>query len=483
MRRVRVSLLSLVSAIALLGFEPVALAAASLTVDTFEDTFDGSCADGDCSLRDAVSAVDPGGTVRLPPGFFGLDLLGSGPDAGDIDLDRPVTIVGVGETGTFLDASALSDRVFDVSTNVTLRHLTLLSGGPVGTGGLVRARATTLVLSRITMVGGVARDGGALAIGDSATAFIDRSWIFGNEATDRGGGLFLRGTTVVSRSTISGNRAVGGGGAFIGPSHSLTFGNSTVSGNVAVRGGGVRAVGALGFFFASVVANRASVGGATLISLTSETSTANSVFARNEASDRGPLCVRPLFSEGRNVADVRGCGLTASDDVAGVDPRVGTLRQNGGITPTHALKIDSPAVDRGSGCHPTDQRGAPRSGGADRSGCESGAYELVFCLGRPVTIVGTPGDDDLSGGLLRDVFLGRGGDDVFQGSLDVDRACGGMGDDHLIGGPGDDQLAGNPGRDLLIGEAGDDRLIGGPGADVCRGGPGHDTTRRCETVS
>ena len=89
----------------------------------------------------------------------------------------------------------------------------------------------------------------------------------------------------------------------------------------------------------------------------------------------------------------------------------------------------------------------------DRSGCDSGAYELVFCLGRPVTIVGTPGDDDLSGGLQRDVFLGLGGDDVFQGSLDVDRACGGMGDDHLIGGPGDDQLAGNPGRDLLIGEA------------------------------
>ena len=107
MRRVRVSLFCLVSAIALLGFEPVALAAASLTVDTFEDTFDGSCADGDCSLRDAVSSVDPGGTVRLPPGFYALDRAGAGPDAGDIDLDRPVTIVGIGETGTFLDASGL----------------------------------------------------------------------------------------------------------------------------------------------------------------------------------------------------------------------------------------------------------------------------------------------------------------------------------------------------------------------------------------
>ena len=163
------------------------------------------------------------------------------------------------------------------------------------------------------MFDGIARDGGALAIGESATASIDRSWIFGNEATDRGGGLFLRGTTVISRSTISGNRAVGGGGAFVGPSASLTLGNSTVSGNVAVRGGGVRAhrrhrvllrVGRR--------EPRRAWAARRSISTTSESSTANSVFARNEASDRGPLCVRPLFSDGtqrRRRSRVRSHGL------------------------------------------------------------------------------------------------------------------------------------------------------------------------------
>ena len=135
MRRVRASVIGLVSALALLGFEPVALAAASLTVDTFEDTFDGSCTDGDCSLRDAVSSVDAGGTVRLPPGFYALDLAGAGGRRGDIDLDRPVTIVGIGETGTFLDASGLGDRVFDVTADATLRHLTLLGGSPSGRAG------------------------------------------------------------------------------------------------------------------------------------------------------------------------------------------------------------------------------------------------------------------------------------------------------------------------------------------------------------
>jgi len=482
MRRVFLSAIGLGLLLTMLGAVP-AFAAATLTVDTFEDTFDGSCADGDCSIRDAVSAVDAGGTVRLPAGFFALTLTGAGPNAGDIDLGSPVTIVGIGETGSFIDASALGDRAFDVSSEVFLRHLTLLGGSQVGRGGLVRVTVGSVDLSRSTIFGGRADDGGAIAVGSQAVAFIDRSWIFDNRATDRGGGLFLLGSSVITRSTVSGNDAVGGGGAFVGPSASLTFANSTVSGNDAVRGGGVRAIGAIDLHFASIVANHASVGGAVLTSATSQSTVADNVFARNEASERGPLCVRPLTSEGGNVADVRGCGLSVWDDLAGVDPRVGILRQNGGPTPTHALKVDSPAVGRGSGCDPTDQRGAPRSGGADRAFCESGAYELVFCLGRPVTIVGTPGDDDLSGGLQRDVFLGRGGDDVFQGSLDVDRACGGMGDDHLIGGPGDDQLAGNPGRDLLEGEGGDDLLIGGPGADVCRGGPGQDIPRRCETVS
>jgi CSLREA domain-containing protein len=477
MRRLHAPVICLLSLLAVTGAETVALAEPSLTVDTFDDTYDGSCTNGDCSLRDAVAAVDDGGTVRLPPGYYALGRSGPGSNAGDVDLGRSVTIVGTGETGTFLDASGLSDRVFDVTAEVTLLHLTLLGGGDVGRGGVVRATSGSLELRRSAVIGGRADDGGAIAVGEGAIASIDRSWISGSRAADRGGGLYVRGPTILSRSTISGNHAVGGGGVFVGRSASLTIDNTTVSGNVAERGGGVRAFGDIELTFASIVANRAGLGGAVLASLTSESSAASSVFARNEATDHGPLCVRPLSSKGRNVTDALGCGLTASGDVTGVDPRIGVLRQNGGLTPTHALQIGSPAVDRGSGCGLFDQRGAPRSD------CDSGAYELVFCLGRPVTVVGTPRPDDLSGGLRRDVFLGLGGDDEFQGSLEADRACGGRGDDRLIGGPGNDRLAGNRGRDVLLGEGGDDFLIGGRGIDICNGGPGHDVRRRCEPAS
>ena len=464
--------------VAVMAPAPIAFAAASLTVDTFEDTFDGSCADADCSLRDAVASVDDGGVVRLPPGLYGLSRSGVGPNAGDIDLAHPVTIVGIGETGSFLDGSGLGDRLFDVTADVTLRHLALLNGGPADRGGFLRARDGALRVELITTFQGIAGTGGAIAIGERATASIDRSWIFANLANERGGGLFIKGTATLTRSTISDNRAEGsGGGAFVARSASLSINDSTVSNNVAARGGGIRAIGGTDISSSTIASNQAHVGGAVASSPDPPTTVTSSIFARNEARNRGPLCVRALTSGGGNVSDHRGCGFSGPRDLAGVDPRLGPLDQNGGRTLTHALRTDSPAIGRGRGCNPTDQRGAPRSD------CDSGSYELVFCLGRPVTIVGTPGPDEFSGGLERDVFLGRGGDDEFQGSLDTDRACGGSGDDHLIGGPDDDRLAGNPGRDLLLGEGGDDILLGGPGADVCRGGRGQNVTRGCETAS
>lgn len=477
-RRACVELIGVGLLIASVVAAPAALGSPILTVDTFEDTFDGSCTDGDCSLRDAIVAVDDGGTVRVPPGFYPLSLAGAGgPEAGDLDLIRAVTIVGTGETGSFLDASGLGDRVFDVAADADLRHLTMLGGSQVVTGGIVRATSGAVAIRRATLFGGRADDGGAVAVGDGATVSIDRSWISASRATDRGGALFVEGTAFVSRSTISRNRATEGGGAFVASFDSLSTDDSTVSGNVAVRGGGVRALGDVDFFSSTIAGNRADVGGATLLATSSRGSASNSVFDGNRASVQGSLCGRRLFTHGHNVADTRGCGLTAPSDLTGVDAGIGPLRQNGGPTPTRALTTGSPAVGHGAGCNNKDQRGAPR---AD---CDSGAYELVRCLGHTVTIVGTPGPDDLSGGLGRDVFLGLAGDDVFQGSLNIDRACGGNGNDRLIGGPGNDRLAGNRGRDVLLGEGGNDILIGGRAADLCRGGRGRDVSRKCETVS
>lgn len=62
-------------------------------------------------------------------------------------------------------------------------------------------------------------------------------------------------------------------------------------------------------------------------------------------------------------------------------------------------------------------------------------------------------------------ILGTDGDDVLTGSPFDDIICGLGGNDRLDGGDGDDVLLGGEGDDELVGGEGDDCMVGGPGSD------------------
>jgi Tol biopolymer transport system component len=83
-------------------------------------------------------------------------------------------------------------------------------------------------------------------------------------------------------------------------------------------------------------------------------------------------------------------------------------------------------------------------------------------------VLGTPGDDVLTGTPLADLLLGLEGHDTLSARDD-----GYIGDD-LLGGPGNDRLFGGFRPNLLDGGPGADLLEGGPGWDVLVGGPGRD---------
>ncbi len=122
------------------------------------------------------------------------------------------------------------------------------------------------------------------------------------------------------------------------------------------------------------------------------------------------------------------------------------------------------------------------------------------CNDLKATIVGTPGDDEITGTGAADVIVALAGDDVVRGAGGNDVICGGPGADVLRGGKGADLLRGSRGADLLVGGAGkdqlrggkssddlrggqgDDLLAGGKGVDGCDGGPGFNTLTRCENV-
>jgi Ca2+-binding RTX toxin-like protein len=106
-----------------------------------------------------------------------------------------------------------------------------------------------------------------------------------------------------------------------------------------------------------------------------------------------------------------------------------------------------------------------------------------YCFGRPVTVLGTRGDDVIEGTSARDVILGRGGNDAVNGRGGPDRLCGGAGLDNLRGrvgvdrvdgGWGGDRLTGGAAEDRLLGGSGDDRILGQLRSDVLEGAGGYD---------
>lgn len=105
------------------------------------------------------------------------------------------------------------------------------------------------------------------------------------------------------------------------------------------------------------------------------------------------------------------------------------------------------------------------------------------CFGRPATIFGSAGNDELLGtsgddvivGLAgRDLIRGMGGDDLICGGDDRDTIFGNGGDDMLDGQGGNDYVSGNRGHDMVNGSEGNDTLKGSGGNDTLEGGQGYD---------
>jgi Ca2+-binding RTX toxin-like protein len=106
--------------------------------------------------------------------------------------------------------------------------------------------------------------------------------------------------------------------------------------------------------------------------------------------------------------------------------------------------------------------------------------DVLTGTGRKDVICGFEGDDVLNGRAGKDILLGGTGDDTLNGGNGKDKLFGDAGNDTLNGGAGRDKLFGDAGNDTLNGGNGKDTLDGGPDTDSCNGGRGKDTTTNCE---
>jgi len=390
------SKLMCVAALTLFAIVPSVLASSNWYVDGVHGSDNNNCRSRQhaCkTISNAILLTLPGDFIFVAPAIyheslfipFNMKIIGSGAkttivDCGGVNCQAvsiasepkvPVTLSKM----TFRNAAGQEDgggvyncfgtlTVIDsVITNNKIRH----GSGSFGYGaGIYNCPSSTLTLINTTVSRNSAEVGGAICNGGMLT--IINSTFSGNVARKRRGGAIANyGTLIFTNSTLSGNssRSKGDAGGILNgglfqSAGTLVINNSTLSGNTAGegRGGGIF-----------------NVKGSTVV-------LQNSTVANN----KGGNCSGEgtLTSDGYNLSSDSTCNFNSTGDLNDTDPKLGTLKNNGGPTKTLALLPGSPAIDTGNpgGCTDgqghllkTDQRGYPRPDKEDTGGCDRGAYE------------------------------------------------------------------------------------------------------------
>ena len=223
------------------------------------------------------------------------------------------------------------------SANLTVVESVITGNTATGRGGGITAPATDnigttreeVVIERSSIRNNTAQFGGGVW---SRFAVVSNSTISDNIATRDGGGMYSFWSDI-DNSTISGNTAFRRGGAFRTVSlGSLELRNSTVANNTAAEGGGLGGRGQL----------------------------ENSIVANNTALD-GPDILTGVTANFSIIGNPSGQTVNGANNWTNVDPLLGPLQDNGGLTFTHALLEGSLAYnagDTGFGAIPRfDQRG------------------------------------------------------------------------------------------------------------------------------
>ncbi len=377
----------------------------------------------------------------------------------EIVLPKPIVIDGE-DLGITISGAGVTRQFTVVARPVTLRSLTLVEGNGFsesgvnsGQGGAVSmdCRDGLVTLDKMAFLENSIADGRGADRGGAVyflcgDGLVMESLFRGNEADFGGGALFAGGGGLrVARSLFEKNRVStysnAAGGAVALERATVEIENSTLTGNFSAGSGG--AIG--GWFSDSTWSSPLTITNSTLVEneISDVGSTQNgrniefqgalilrnSIVAGgtpNDASD----CWRDRWNDGADGGDLlesrnnligdggADCAASAvTVELMTGEPKLGGLRNNGGITKTMELLESSPAIDAGA----PEICGSPTVGGLDQRGygrpattCDIGAYEfrgilppgaphmeaaifsvdegaaLGTLVGSPLTVGGTP---------------------------------------------------------------------------------------------
>ena len=369
---------------------------ALVVVNTATDENDGSCGDGDCSLRDAIAVAANDDTITFS-GSYTIYLNSK------LSITKTLTIDGSGHTikvsGDSGGNGSPNVQVFFIGgSTVTLTHLNIISGTDTYGGGIINWG--TLTLQNSTLSGNTAYEGGGTY--NHGTLTLQNSTFSGNSALAYGGGIVNVATLNIQNSTFANNSAVTYEGGGIDNLGALTLQNSTLSGNSAgdfgggiyndgtaiirnstfydnssdLYGGGISNNDTLTVQNSTLAGNSAYIYGGGIYNRAT-LNLSNTLIANNDWQDCANDLGGTVGTNDHNLIEGAGssaCGLVngVNGNLIGVDPLLAPSSNYGGSTQTAALLPGSPAIDAGNACLTTDQRGVARP---QVAACDIGAFE------------------------------------------------------------------------------------------------------------
>lgn len=392
---------------------PPSLRAATLLVTNIADFDAGSLRQ---AILDANANSDPGNTIHFDAGLSGATITLSFV-RGFLDIKKDLTILGP-TNGITISGNDVTNIFYLSKGTSNLENLTLTNGVETSGagGGLFIAPGAAANLTQVT-VKDCSASGGGGGIRNDGTLKLDQVVLSHNGASmNGGGGLQNGGQTTATDVTIRDNWAAIGGG--VDNWGSLTLERAAVIENQATRdnagGGGIinSNEGATATLLnvtisGNIATGTDSIGGGFCSANQATAALTNVTISRNAASQGGGLGTynggvarlrntivadntvggdcndwgHTIISAGYNLAGDSSCDplLAQATDLTHANPLLGNLQLNPpGKTPTQALPIGSPALNRipgTDGCGvgvATDQRGVVRPQGG---GCDIGAFE------------------------------------------------------------------------------------------------------------
>jgi hypothetical protein len=287
--------------------------------------------------------------------------------------------------------------LFSLNGNITINNSTISGNQSTsaigGGGGGANADIGTISVTNSTIANNESVfNSGGLQSGNGIE-LID-STVSGNQG-EVGAGIYTTGLVTIISSTISGNRATKNGGGIAAAGGTIT--GSTIANNLAnVDGGGIATIGASTFTLRNI-----------LIATNRAVGTGGDVFGDDDT----------FIGDANNlIGDLTGISagtLGTGSDLVVFNPLLDTLKNNGGVTQTHALLPGSPAIDAGNNNFSfgtTDQRGQPRflDGNADGiATIDIGAYEADGLFAKDIEVRDYANQQVIPDGSTAGVDFGR----------------------------------------------------------------------------